>query len=528
MRMTTPGKVALIPRLFTLRNSVVATLLVLFPLFVFTYRLQHNPPGFFIDESINGFEAYTVLKTGGFSSSGEFLPRLFRHGSAMRNHGLYIYLITPFIGLFGMNEVSVRLTSVVSSISLLAVLYFLLRVRMSEWSVLLTALWWPLTGWVFLLSRIGMEMITFALISTLVMWTLIKMYDSKEISNRHVLLFDTLIVVIFFIYAVGKVMALGYVMLALVVFVRKRLPIQCTLKLILAPVTILLLSVPYILDSTLLFRADELITECTAGFFNCLVRNVASHFSYSSYFANSYIPSDFDVYTHSIIGTSLIPRPLSVFLLIGLLVWLYRLLKRDFFAASMLAVILFGIGPTSLTIRGFDSYRSIALLPIIFILITLGLDACVWMVKRLPSLLQVFSLMVFLSGTLYLGHQEVKNLFDYEYNKKAAIDWHYGYRQILDFFLERYDQYDALIVTDTIAYVPNLYIHFYDPDGLLTKIKIGSWSDVDGNPKVLLAARPWEVDLAKFTVYKIIYFPNGYDIAFYIGEPVPPEEEFPG
>jgi hypothetical protein len=518
-----PGKRSLrlrIGGIFTLRNGLVAILLVLYPFLVLSYRLQQNPPGFFIDESIYGFEAYSILTTGGFSSSGVFLPRLFDSG-----HGVYAYLIVPFIGMLGVTEISVRLVSVLISVSLLVVLYLLMRNRVSVWSILLIALWWPLTSWVFLLSRIGMEMIAFALFSTLGMWLIIKFIESTAINDLHIYLFDALVVMLFFIYAAGKVVALGYMILALVIFIRKRVPNQSKMKLMLAPVATLLLCLPYILDGTILYRYNELSKNCTIGIFNCLIRNLASHFRYSSYFANTYIPPDFKVPTHSIVGTSLIPRPLSIFLLIGLLVWLNKLLKREPLAVITLAVIVMGIIPASLTIRGFDSYRSIALLPIIFIITMLGLDACIWIIRRMPSPLRVLVLVAYLFATVFLGGQEVKKLVGYEYQENAARWWHFGYRQILNYFTEHYDEYDAFIVTEKVAYLPSQYIRFFDPEGVYNKIRIGTKSDVEGNPKVLFAARPAEFDLAKFKIHKVIYYPNGHSIAFYIGAPLPPVDK---
>jgi 4-amino-4-deoxy-L-arabinose transferase-like glycosyltransferase len=228
-------------------RRLVILSVIAFNLVILTYRLPSNPPGFFIDESIYGFEAYTILKTRGFSSSGEFLPRLFlESGSTARNHGLYAYWAIPFIGLFGMNAVSVRLTSVVSSIALLCVIYFMLRSQVSEWSILLAAVWWPITSWVFLLSRFGVELISTALVSTLTMWLLIKIYRSKETSNCHILLLDVFVVLQFFMYASGPALASGYTAVGLLILLRKQAPAQYILKLILAPVAILLLSLPYL------------------------------------------------------------------------------------------------------------------------------------------------------------------------------------------------------------------------------------------------------------------------------------------
>jgi hypothetical protein len=76
------------------------------------------------------------------------------------------------------------------------------------------------------------------------------------------------------------------------------------------------------------------------------------------------------------------------------------------------------------------------------------------------------------------------------------------------------------------AYVPDLYIRFYDPEGVYGKIRIGEIADkslppVEGASSVLYAIRSNEVPIGQFVVGKTVYYRNGHDVAFLIGESKP-------
>jgi hypothetical protein len=504
-------------------ETLVVAVLVLLPLLVFTYRLQNNPPGFFVDESVYGYEASALVKNGGFSSSGEFLPRLFRNpGETVRNHGVYVYMVMPFVLLFGLNEVAVRLTTVVCSIALLCVIYALLQARVSKWAVFLAALWWPLTGWVFLLSRYGDALIASALASTCAMWMLIRIYGSQKVRNRDILVLDISLIMLFFLYPAGPVLAVGYLLFGLGIYLRKGWPARAIWKPLLSLPAILLLSLGYMLDGTMFFHT----AEAHACIFNvgCVARSFASHFRYSSYFADSYIPADFDVLTHSVIGTSLIPRALLLPLGAGLAAACYLIYKRDILPVALLCSFLLGTIPASVLKRGFDSYRSVSLLPIIFVLIILGLNLCVTAISRLPRSWRVLPVLLATVGTLFFGYQEAQKLSAYERNAHAAIDWQYGYPQILDYFARHADEYDLLVVTDTIAYTPELYIRFFDPEGHYTdKIRIARFAGrslpiTKDRTRPLYAARPWEIPPDVLTIRLTVCALNGREVMFYVGD----------
>lgn len=294
---------------------LLCLVILVIPLILLSYDLVDNPPGFFIDEAIYGYEAHSLATTG-LSSNGEFFPQLFMpkgSTSGIRDHGNYPYYIVPFVVLFGNNEFAVRMTSVYFSIGLLTMIYFLVKKRVSYAAFILGAVSWPFISWVFLTARMGMEESAYACISMIVLFLLIKIIEHKKIVTKQVVLLGLGISALFYIYAAGKLLALLYIPIALYAIHKKS-----TWKMIFIFLCIvglgLSLSLPYVLDGSFFYRGDE-ISKCFTD--SCIIPNIASHFSFSNYFGNTYTPPDFAVQTHSITGTPLLPLYFVPFLLIG-------------------------------------------------------------------------------------------------------------------------------------------------------------------------------------------------------------------
>lgn len=90
------------------------TLLILaVAFFLRMYRIDQSPPSPYWEEAAIGYDAYSILKTGrdhhgnpfpivAFESFGDFKPTL------------YFYAVVPFIALFGLNVVAVRMPAVIA------------------------------------------------------------------------------------------------------------------------------------------------------------------------------------------------------------------------------------------------------------------------------------------------------------------------------------------------------------------------------------------------------------------------------
>lgn len=75
------------------------------------YRLASHPPGLTWDEAALGYNVYSIIKTAR-DEHGTLLPLIFKSFGDYKP-GLYIYLTTPFVFLFGLNSFAVRLPSAI-------------------------------------------------------------------------------------------------------------------------------------------------------------------------------------------------------------------------------------------------------------------------------------------------------------------------------------------------------------------------------------------------------------------------------
>lgn len=106
------------------RNKLLI-LAFLIALLLRTYNLSEIPVGLHGDEASIGYNAYSLLKTLR-DQNGHFLPISIDQFGDFRPAG-YHYLDIPFIALFGLNGLAVRLPSAIFGVLSVLVLYFLVQ-----------------------------------------------------------------------------------------------------------------------------------------------------------------------------------------------------------------------------------------------------------------------------------------------------------------------------------------------------------------------------------------------------------------
>ena len=85
--------------------------------------VNYQYPPLLWDEASIGYNAYSLLQTGR-DEYGKIFPLIFKSFGDYKP-GVYIYLTIPFIAIFGLTELSVRLPSIILG-SLLPILLYLL------------------------------------------------------------------------------------------------------------------------------------------------------------------------------------------------------------------------------------------------------------------------------------------------------------------------------------------------------------------------------------------------------------------
>lgn len=120
------------------------------------YDLSGHPGGFFIDESAIGYNAWCIAENG-TDEYGTAYPMFFR---CFENYHdpVTVYLLVPFVKVFGLSKTLIRLPGVVFHILAAAAFYFLSwQVCRRKWLSLAAAFLFSVLPWIFPLSRLTMS-----------------------------------------------------------------------------------------------------------------------------------------------------------------------------------------------------------------------------------------------------------------------------------------------------------------------------------------------------------------------------------
>src|SRR3989338_3778110 len=104
----------------SIKQAIFLIILIVVGVVFFFYKLKTIPPGAYVDETLHGYSAYSILQTGK-DEYGKAYPMVFRlYGSY--NEPLYIYLTTLPIKFWDLNVFSVRFMAALSGFATIFVI----------------------------------------------------------------------------------------------------------------------------------------------------------------------------------------------------------------------------------------------------------------------------------------------------------------------------------------------------------------------------------------------------------------------
>lgn len=123
------------------------------------YKLGEAPAGLYIDEAGQGYNAYSILKTGK-DEFGKPFPFIFRSFIDFKTP-VYIYLVVPLIPIFDLTSLTVRFPSFIFSILTFPIFFFFIR-KISPPKIaiplaFLTALLLAISPWHIVFARTNFE-----------------------------------------------------------------------------------------------------------------------------------------------------------------------------------------------------------------------------------------------------------------------------------------------------------------------------------------------------------------------------------
>lgn len=127
----------------SIKKSWLLLLIIILAFLLRVVKIDSTPPGLTWDEAALGYNAYSILNTGR-DEYGSFLPLQLKSFGDYKP-AVYAYLIIPFIPVFGLSELAVRIPSVIFGTSTVIVLFLLVGYlfqsrKLALWSALSLAI----------------------------------------------------------------------------------------------------------------------------------------------------------------------------------------------------------------------------------------------------------------------------------------------------------------------------------------------------------------------------------------------------
>lgn len=504
--------------------TIGIVIILVFSFIIRTYNLSSNPPGFFADEASIGYNAYTIL-TKGTDEYGINYPLFFRAFGEYKSP-LQIYATIPFVALFGLNEFSVRLTSVFFGTLGIFAIYLLTKelfkkYKHNAWIALFSALFLAISPWHIHFSRIAFESMPFVFFATLGLYFFLRSQRNVRILTLCVITFVLAIYSYFPARIFIPLFGLGIIIVYNRFFLKHKKQIFLNFILLLFLITPLIL---FTLSPSGFARWNQvnIISQPPKNetVSQHIFTNYISHFSLDFLFFKGDIdmPGQF-ITRHSVRGMGelyLLQLPLVI---LGFL-YLFSKREKKLIALLILWLILYPTGSMFTIDKSAQATRSIIGVVPFQILSAVGLWFIFTMVSKVNkilnySLLAVITAIILFSFTNYLNSYFIR----YRIYSSDFWGWQYGAREIVQYFKENESKYDELIMAPEFN-APDIFFKFYAPNNC-SKCRIGL-SDTNYNPSVkqLFAVTPTylrEHPSIRFKRKKTIYQPNG-TIAFQIGE----------
>jgi 4-amino-4-deoxy-L-arabinose transferase-like glycosyltransferase len=448
------------PRLLT---AFLFAAIVLLALFLRVVELDRLPDGFYCDEAGLGYNAYSILRTG-TDETGAFLPLYVWSFGVSYKNPVFIYASMIPLALLGPSDFAVRLTAALFGTGTVAAIFFLGRALGGAWLGLLAALFLAVCPWHLHFSRIAFELVAFPFFFVLGFTSLVRYTQGR----RTLPLAAVLLGYCLYTYAPAKL----FVPLFLAGFAclfygpllerwRESLLAAFLFGLTIMPVVVFDLEHQH--QATSYFEATSLLGR------NLPPADMARTFTenYRAFFSQEFLFERGDrIPRHAVREHGELYRFFAPFLLIGAVAALGR--RERAMRLSLWWLALYPIAPALMNeipsaSRGFIGASAFCLLAAIGAHALLRLPA--QLTRRRPVVLGL-QLAALAAGITFLAPQvhAYWNLYSGHYRRYSAkyySGFQFGKRQVVQYFLDHYDDYDTFILSPMLSNQPEIFLRFY-------------------------------------------------------------------
>lgn len=459
-------------------------------LFLFTriYKIDQIPPSLYWDEASIGYNAYSISRTGK-DEWDDFLPIHFRAFGEFKLP-IYIYSTVPFIKIFGLNELSVRIPSVLFSLGIVIVSFLLGRKITGSTAIgLWSSFFMSISPWLFIFSRTGFEA------TTGLTFYLLGIYFFFKRSNKLFFL-ASIISLILSAYSYNSFRMLSLT-LAQAFFIRMLFQKHNTKKVLIVTWVAILLYLLSVIPIIRLFIYDAGFGRTQAFTLFPAIQQVYDlsgkpHFqlifdrSKSTDWSKNLTIFLKNLFSHLSPSFLLLTGDgnnrnqqsgfgqLYIIDLVLISLGIFYLIKSKRIKEKRILLIIFlfilGLVPASLFKESPHALRSLGSLPFLILISSFGVVYMTSKYSKLSTLIVIIYLLFF---TNYYQS------FLTSYPKNTSSDWQYGYKAIFTEYKDIFKNYDQIIISDSYAqpYIFGLYYLQYDPKLYLSTVQYNPVSE---------------------------------------------------
>ncbi|MBI4516885.1 MAG: hypothetical protein HY699_13830 [Deltaproteobacteria bacterium] len=430
------------------------------------YNLRDLPAGLYCDEAGLGYNAYSLWQTGRDENGTRFPLFVWSFGVSYKNP-VYIYSAIVPIALLGLDEFSLRLTSVAFGLGTIVAVFFLCRALFSVGVGLLAALLLALCPWHLHFSRIAFELISFPFLFTIGATLLVRYTQGRR----------TLPAAFFFFAACPYTYAISNLFVPLFVVGFGLLYLKDLLwqrwRQTLLALVVMLATVAPLIQFNLAHRAQtqQYFRNTTFLEPDMTAQEAGNRFvaNYRQFFSNRFLFTEGDeIVRHAVRGHGeLYPAFLPLLLLGGAV----ALLRRDRASKLILLwLVLYPCGASLMTEIPSASRGFIGVVPLC-ILAALGagsvLWAIAWAIRYRPVALALQGAALAAGAYVLIPQvQRYLHLYFNEYVRYSAPTYggfQYGYRDMIRYMESERGNYAQLLMTATEVNQPQVFALFYRP-----------------------------------------------------------------
>jgi len=433
---------------FLKNEKIIILIIIIFATFLRLIELDRIPSGFYHDEVLSSYEAYSVLKTGGdhwgnvlplnFKAFGDYVPPL------------YFYFNVPFVFIFGLNEWVIRFPAAILGIFTVWLTYLLVKELFKNKLIsLFSAFLMAISPWHLHYSRLGFPAIILPFLISLGLWLFFASLNQQKSWKLYLAIFFISLTV--WAYTPAQIFS-PLLLIGLFIFYRKKIKPKNIIICFLIGLSII--GLIYLMT---LFHPEWRTRFSYISIFNqsqpilVFIKNYLAHLSFKFLFQEG----DANL-RHHLWG-------------IGQLYFFEVILFFSFFASILLKrekfqhlpflffwLFLFPISSSLTTETIPHATRTIVALPLLHIFSALGLYVLYVLCRK-----KYFKIFAFSMTGLVLCSFTYFSVNYYLFYPTYSAPWFFhGQKEIVEYIKNNYEKYEKIIISGKRDH-PYLYLLFY-------------------------------------------------------------------